>query len=68
MPMAAMVPSTVEPSAAMTAMSRVLRSASKISRSSKRRWYHLREKPLHTVRLAVSVSLKENTMSTRMGA
>ena len=68
MPMAAMVPSTVEPMAAATAMMRVLRRASRISRSSKSFWYHFREKPLHTVRLAVSVSLKENTTSTRMGA
>ena len=67
MPMAAMVPKTVEAAAAATAMIRVLRRASRISRSSKSFWYHFREKPLQTVRLAVSVSLKEKTMSTRMG-
>ena len=68
MPMAAMVPSTVEAMAAATAIISVFLRASIISRSSKSFSYQRRENPLNTVRLAVSVSLKEKTISTKMGA
>ena len=67
-PMAAMVPNTVDAAADTTAITRVLRRASIISRSSKSFLYQRREKPPHTTRLAVSEPLKENTISTKMGA
>ena len=67
-PMAATVPRTVDTAAETTAISRVLRRASKISLSSNSFLYQRREKPPHTARLPVSVSLKEKTMSTKMGA
>ena len=67
-PMAAAVPSAVDTTAATTAISRVLRRASRISLSSNSFLYQRRENPPHTARLPVSVSLKENTMSTRIGA
>ncbi len=42
--------------------------ASSISRSSKSFSYQRRLNPPNTVRLAVSVSLKEKTISTKIGA
>ena len=67
-PMAATVPRTVDTAAETTAISSVLRRASMISRSSNSFRYQRRENPPHTTRLPVSVSLKENTISTKIGA
>ena len=68
MPIAASVPSSVAPMAALTAMMSVFVSACSSMRSWNSISYQRREKPDQTVRLFVSVSLKEKTTSNRIGA
>ena len=65
MPTQAIVPTTVETTAASRAMNRVLQNAFRICGLLNMSWYHLSVKPFHTP--MVFVSLKLSTMSVRMG-
>ena len=64
--MAAAVPATVAMTAASTETSTVVWRASMICEFWNRRTYHWREKPPQVVRLLRA--LKENAISTKMGA